>query len=527
MRVRIRANGSRAGGKVAVLAEPLSHESLVQAAAVKLAHDGSTACARLYLEGGDEVEADALEKDDVVYIAWDGEDYIFTQPAGSVRNVLVEGSGRSILAPASAPAPSGSKPFAAFISHAKAEAAMEARFVQKELEERLNQPVFIDSDDLHDLTRLKQHVRDSSCLVLIQTQHVLTRPFCLIELLTAIESGVPIIGLCLTGNSVTAKYDYEEAAKFLSRLDSEIADWPRAVSLLAENGWEDLQDAAYLLSNSVPQRISVPLDPGGSAASIASSLDRLRTLLATAEPVVRADMPSQETWLRSRSSKAWGSWKEALSDHRTFLQQWPSIVDAYVGPNALEPSLAEAVMLTINSVNLCSFCSGLHCDLGRMAGLQWPMRLNAAKSAEEAAGLCNDPLHVPGVRYARIFAMYDGSGQKAAAEFDALVAAYGAGRARSVRALCWFLYWGSFVGNTLNGAVGYKTPKPGTRPRFLLQFMAYYGVLFFGVITIVSVMLKALPQVPSLVYRTLGLILCCVGGVFFCALGAIDLLLHG
>ena len=58
----------------------------------------------------------------------------------------------------------------------------------------------------------------------------LTRPFCLLELLTAIDEGVPIIGLCLTGNSARAPYDYQNAANYLSRLHSELADSPRAVS---------------------------------------------------------------------------------------------------------------------------------------------------------------------------------------------------------------------------------------------------------------------------------------------------------
>ena len=46
----------------------------------------------------------------------------------------------------------------------------------------------------------------------METAQVLTRPFCLLELLTAIEAGVPIIGLCLTGNSASTKcYDFQEA----------------------------------------------------------------------------------------------------------------------------------------------------------------------------------------------------------------------------------------------------------------------------------------------------------------------------
>ena len=44
----------------------------------------------------------------------------------------------------------------------------------------------------------------STVLVLIQSRNVLTRPYCLIELLTAIQYNIPIVGLCLVG--VAAQY---------------------------------------------------------------------------------------------------------------------------------------------------------------------------------------------------------------------------------------------------------------------------------------------------------------------------------
>ena len=38
--------------------------------------------------------------------------------------------------------------------------------------------VFLDSDDLKDLSQLQQHVRHSDVFVLLQTKHVLERPWC-------------------------------------------------------------------------------------------------------------------------------------------------------------------------------------------------------------------------------------------------------------------------------------------------------------------------------------------------------------
>ena len=46
--------------------------------------------------------------------------------------------------------------YAAFLSHYKVESASEARWLQRELEERLQERVFLDSDDLLDLTKLTE-----------------------------------------------------------------------------------------------------------------------------------------------------------------------------------------------------------------------------------------------------------------------------------------------------------------------------------------------------------------------------------
>ena len=57
----------------------------------------------------------------------------------------------------------------AFVSHYKAESAMEARFLQTELEGRLQRKVFLDSDDLKDLRLLMDNVRECDTLILLQT----------------------------------------------------------------------------------------------------------------------------------------------------------------------------------------------------------------------------------------------------------------------------------------------------------------------------------------------------------------------
>ena len=43
---------------------------------------------------------------------------------------------------------------------------------------------------------------------------------------------------------------------------------------------------------------------------------------------------------------------------------------AYIGPNAIEPKLNESIMVTVNSANRCPYCTGLHGELARMAGVE-------------------------------------------------------------------------------------------------------------------------------------------------------------
>ena len=145
-----------------------------------------------------------------------------------------------------------------------------------------------------------------------------------------------------------------------------------------------------------------------------------------------------------------------FADHRMVFRNLLRIAGAYVGPNSVDPELNEAVMVTVNSVNSCPYCEGLHGELARMAGVDDPESLMAAQSVSECTQIVDDPAIV----YARTFAENDGRGQLEEAGFQTLAQASSEGFARSVRALCWFLLWGSIGGNTLNGFFARLTGKP-------------------------------------------------------------------
>ena len=75
-----------------------------------------------------------------------------------------KGSAASPPSPHPPRSPQPEKKFAAFVSHMKAEASMEARFLQGELETAFGQhskKIFLDSDDLRTLSDLTTHVRES------------------------------------------------------------------------------------------------------------------------------------------------------------------------------------------------------------------------------------------------------------------------------------------------------------------------------------------------------------------------------
>ena len=151
--------------------------------------------------------------------------------------------------------------YAAFVSHYKMEAAMEARFIKGELEETLKAPVFLDSDDLRNLNQLQACVLASQVLVLVQTAGVYKRPYVLLELCTAIANHIPIVAVQLCGGPFA--YDFGVAADFLMHLDGRLST--SEAKVLRDHG-VSLIDCAWKLSEIIPFVISTRLDPGFSKA---------------------------------------------------------------------------------------------------------------------------------------------------------------------------------------------------------------------------------------------------------------------
>ena len=191
--------------------------------------------------------------------------------------------------------PEDAQGFAAFLSHFKVEAATEARWLQQELEGLLGRRCFLDSDDLSDLSRLQDHVRESGCVLLLQTRDVLTRPWCIVELLTAIDSGVPIVGVSIISGQ--AQYDFARAGEYMSHLDTLLEEEKRAQ--LGALG-VDMVDAAFKLANTLPNIISLPLNMNESRTILSARVSEIVSAMGkAARPALTAE---RDAWLAARGT---------------------------------------------------------------------------------------------------------------------------------------------------------------------------------------------------------------------------------
>lgn len=111
--------------------------------------------------------------------------------------------------------------YVCFLSHYKAEAGTDARYLHDLLQRMLGAKVFLDSEDLSDLSALFEHgVRRSDCLVLLATTSVLTRPWCLLELFEAHRYSVPVVVVTVEGRALSR----DAARRFVLNLEAELEE---------------------------------------------------------------------------------------------------------------------------------------------------------------------------------------------------------------------------------------------------------------------------------------------------------------
>jgi len=120
------------------------------------------------------------------------------------------------------------KKYAVFLSHYKDEAGMEARYLRDLLQKVLRKPCFLDSQNLSSLNNLFTHgLLCSDAVVLLATKDVLRRPYCLLELWCAQQTGVPIVILEISGRN----FSWTDAARTLEDIEGSLES-PEAVALI-------------------------------------------------------------------------------------------------------------------------------------------------------------------------------------------------------------------------------------------------------------------------------------------------------
>ena len=201
-------------------------------------------------------------------------------------------------------------------------------------------------------------------------------------------------------------------------------------------------------------------------------------------------------------------WKTLVANHTQFAMMLPCYLLSYIGfSSRLDPAITESVMVTMNSHNTCPYCTGLHGQLARMAGLSEP-----------------DPSD-PHVVYAKTFALESGRGGDVEAAYAKLVDVIGAAKARNVRALCWALLWGKTTGNSINAARDKILTLKLTKVTLLDIFvLAYYGPLFI-VIGLLNAALTIMPAIPKGASAALGVVLWVPQALNILPLGLLSIIL--
>lgn len=130
-----------------------------------------------------------------------------------------------------------SKKYDVFVSYNKGrneENVSTARILSDALKKNYGKKkVFIDLTNLEDLRNIPLDVKNSKVLVLLQTKFVLTRPWCLIELYTAITIDIPVIPVYVSNGG----YDHEEAKTLLNSESFAVA-----LDQINPSGSKDLKD---------------------------------------------------------------------------------------------------------------------------------------------------------------------------------------------------------------------------------------------------------------------------------------------
>jgi len=135
-------------------------------------------------------------------------------------------------------------------------------------------------------------------VVLLQSEDVLFRPWCLLELYAAATAGIPIVALACSGKG----YDFAAAEDYLLHLDTSLpAANPSAAGVLEANNAPVLR-VAQVLWTCLPNIISVPLNSSGSENAIRAAVADLVKAMQRAN-AIPAPSDDGAAWLEERERR--------------------------------------------------------------------------------------------------------------------------------------------------------------------------------------------------------------------------------
>ena len=198
-----------------------------------------------------------------------------------------------------------------FISHSKADAGTEACAVNDYLKTKTKLPAFLDSEEEFKLSQLLAAVKRSRLLLILLTPNYVTRPYCVVELVTAFKSNIPIVSVSLARHGL-APFDFGSLMSKLETLSG-------VESLLNKSGWKVVTDQGF-------------------------SKQDVRDALQGAIDVKAHDYHSHGP-LNVRTAEldnVWGAVKSALRRAREAQQKTGSVRFALVDPAAPATAMAAA-----------------------------------------------------------------------------------------------------------------------------------------------------------------------------------------
>ena len=199
------------------------------------------------------------------------------------------------------------------------------------------------SDDLHDLEMVRAAVRKSDVLVVVQSAHVFERPWCLLEMVTAIEHGIPIVCCALTTGSFA--FSFDDSVAFLQSLDVELESKnPGATALLDQHG-VPLLDVTWKLSSMIPRVISIGFSPSASRNVLSATISDIVEAIRNARPL---SLEPKEEWQRRRLAPSLVGARQELAGYP--LEAAQGTADSTLAATPLDLPEGEAPVLLTNVV---------------------------------------------------------------------------------------------------------------------------------------------------------------------------------